>query len=395
MKREQTDIFISGGGVAGLAAAVVFGTAGFRVICVDPAPPIVDGRDAGADLRTTAFLQPARDLLGDAGLWDTWADQAMALNVMRIVDAAQMPPVIRDFDSADIGDQPFGWNLRNWVLRRDMITRLSELETVDFRTGVGFRGMVAREDTALVTMTDRTQVEARLVIGADGRDSPVRAGAGIGAKTTHYGQKALTFAVTHTQPHQNISTEIHRSGGPFTLVPLPDHEGQPCSAVVWMTDGAEAERVMALETHAFNAAATTRSADHYGPLQIVTHRQSWPIISRIADRLDAPRTALMAEAAHVMPPIGAQGLNTSLADVQTLRDLAVAEPDQLGSRAMLAKYNRARHADIKLRAAGISMLNRTSQAGNPLMQALRARGVGVIHDIKPVRTALMKLGLGR
>ncbi len=76
----------------------------------------------------------------------------------------------------------------------------------------------------------------QLVIGADGRHSPVRQAAGIESKTTRYGQKAVTFAVTHEAPHNNVSTEIHRSGGPFTLVPLPDHDGKPCSAVVWMKE---------------------------------------------------------------------------------------------------------------------------------------------------------------
>jgi 2-octaprenyl-6-methoxyphenol hydroxylase len=65
----------------------------------------------------------------------------------------------------------------------------------------------------------------------------MRRALGIGVRTTRYGQKALAFAVTHPEPHRNVSTEIHRSGGPFTLVPLPDREGKPASAVVWMERG--------------------------------------------------------------------------------------------------------------------------------------------------------------
>ena len=394
MQREQTDILICGGGVAGLTAAAAFGAAGFGVVLVDPAVPVTDGADAKADLRTTAFLQPARDLLEEAGLWTRLAGDAMPLQVMRIVDVAGDAPVTRDFEAGDVGDAPFGWNLRNWVLRREMVARLAELPNVSFRAGVGFAAMVPRDAVNIVTLSDGSQVEARLVIGADGRESAVREAAGIGAKTTRYGQKALSFAVTHVAPHDNVSTEVHRDGGPFTLVPLPDHEGQPCSAVVWMADGAEIARLQALDVPAFEDALLERSAGLFGPVRLVTGRQVWPIISRVADEMAGPRMALMAEAAHVMPPIGAQGLNMSLADLRCLLDLAVANPDELGGREMLARYQRERMRDVHLRVAGITLLNRTSQSGLPMLQTLRAQGLQALHDIIPIRRGVMKLGLG-
>ncbi|MEO0917331.1 MAG: UbiH/UbiF family hydroxylase [Pseudomonadota bacterium] len=394
MKREETDLLIAGGGVAGLTAAAAFGTAGFHVTLVDPTPPITQADDAGADLRTTAFLQPAQQFLETAGLWTALAPHAAPLQVMRIVDAAVEPHVTRDFDAKDISDKPFGWNLPNWLLLREMVARLGDLPNVDFRPKVGFDRMVARTQNAIVTLSDATQVAAKLVIGADGRNSAVRQAQGIGAQTLRYGQKALTFAVTHTTPHNNISTEIHRSGGPFTLVPLPDHEGKPCSAVVWMESGAEVERLAALPQDAFESAANERSAWTYGPLSLASKRMVWPIISQVADRLTAPRTALVAEAAHVMPPIGAQGLNMSLRDLDCLLELAKAQPGDLGSRAMLDAYARKRHPDIKLRIAGIDALNRASIAGNPLVQNMRARGIEALYGIAPIRRSLMQLGLG-
>lgn len=392
----QTDIFISGGGVAGLTAAAAFGTAGYNVVIADPTPPITDEASEGADLRTTAFLQPARDFLNTAGLWDRLAPHATPLQIMRIVDAGGAEPtprVTKDFDAADISDQPFGWNLSNWLLRREMVARLAELPNVDFRSGVGFAKMLTRTAEARVTLTNGDQITAKLVIGADGRNSPVRQAAGIDAKTTRYGQKAVTFAVTHAAPHDNISTEVHRSGGPFTLVPLPDHEGQPCSAVVWMEDGPEAMRLAALPEDQFNAEATTRSAGTYGPLTLCARRMVWPIISQIADHMAAERTALVAEAAHVVPPIGAQGLNMSLADLSTLLDLA-QKADDPGSADVLAKYHRRRHPEVMLRVKGVDLLNRASQAENPLLRDLRAAGVNALYGAAPVRKTLMKLGLG-
>ena len=394
MKRISADIVIAGGGVAGLSAAAAFGAAGHSVVIVDPAPPITDAATDGADLRTTAFLQPARAFLDRAGVWDALAPHATPLQVMRIVDASGdgTPRVTADFDAADISDLPFGWNLPNWLLRRELVARLAALATVDFRPGTGFRSLLARAAEALVTLTDGTQVRCKLLIGADGRSSPVRQAAGIGVKTTRYGQKALTFAVTHDMPHANVSTEVHRAGGPFTLVPLPDHEGRPCSAVVWMTDGPEVQRLAALPEDAFAAAATDRSAGVQGDLALASRRTVWPIISQIADRLTAQRTALVAEAAHVMPPIGAQGLNMSLKDLDTLLDLC--GKGDIGSPQMLAAYARRRHPDIRLRVAGVDALNRASIAGSPLLQDLRVAGIKALHGAAPVRKGLMRLGLG-
>lgn len=394
MDTQQTDILISGGGVAGLAAAAAFGAAGFGVTLVDPAPPVTDQGQAGADLRTTAFLQPAQAFLDRAGVWAAVAPHATALRIMRIVDAGRDPAVTRDFVAADISDAPFGWNVPNWLMRRVLVDRIAALPGVTLRTGVGFDSMVARLDTAIVRLTDGTRLRARLVIGADGRNSAVRQAAGIGVTTTRYGQKAVTFAVTHPAPHDGVSTEVHQSGGPFTLVPLPDHDGQPCSSVVWMDGGAQIAALAALDDAAFTAAAHARSHGVMGPLTLVGQRSVWPIISQIADRITAPRTALVAEAAHVMPPIGAQGLNMSLADMAGLLDLAVATPDALGEAPMLAAYARARHGDMRLRVTGIDALNRASMAASPLVHDLRALGVRALHDVAPVRRRLMRLGLG-
>src|SRR5690606_489989 len=338
MQGEFSDILVSGGGIAGLIAAAAFGSAGFSVICVDPAPPVTEATAAGADMRTTAFLQPARLVLDGAGLWSRLSPCAAPLQIMRIVDAGGDQPearIIRDFDAAELGEEPVGWNVPNSLLRREILARLRELPNVDFRSGVATAGIVPRSDEALVQMSPGGRVRARLVVAADGRSSPVREALGIGVRTFRYGQKALAFAVTHPIPHQNVSTEIHRSGGPFTLVPLPDRDGQPSSAIVWMERGPEAERLAALPVPEFEAAMLERSPGGLGPLPLATRRSVWPVMSQIATRFNAQRSVLIAEAAHVIPPIGAQGLNMSLADLACLLDLCRNDPAHIGEPAML------------------------------------------------------------
>ena len=394
MPDPRVDVLVSGGGVAGLTAAAAFGAAGLSVLCVDPAPPVTDEAGPGADLRTTAFLQPSVDLLARIGLWDRLAPHAAPLQVMRIVDAGGVEPVARltrAFDASEISDRPFGWNLPNWLLRREISARLAELPRVEFRPGTGTAGLTVRDDAALVDLSDKSRVRARLVVAADGRNSPVREALGIGVRTFRYGQKALAFAVTHEIPHENVSTEIHRWGGPFTLVPLPDRGGKPSSAVVWMERGAEIARLRALSRAAFEVELNARSAGILGHLTQATGLTEWPIISQIADRYTGPRTALIAEAAHVVPPIGAQGLNMSLADLSSLLDLMAPDPD---NQAALERYARARRPEAMVRLMGIDALNRASMLTPRPLRDLRAAALGGLYALAPVRRTMMRAGLG-
>lgn len=378
----DVDILVAGGGTAGLAAAAALGGLGLSVLCVDPAP-------AGAtDLRTTAVLGPGVALLAQAGAWP--APEATPLAVMRIVDLGAGVPVARDFRAGDVGQDTFGFNVPNRALQAALEARIAALPNVELRRGAAFRARAPEGDRVRVTLTDGAAT-ARLLIGADGRDSPVRAACDIEAETWRYGQKAVIFGVTHERPHDGVSIEVHDRGGPFTLVPLPDRDGRPASSVVWMTGGPEAQRLMALPDAAFAGAANARSGGVMGPLTPVGPRQAWPVVTRLARRMTARRTALMAEAAHAVPPIGAQGLNMSLADLAALLALARDRPTEIGDESWLGAYAAARERDVRVRALGIDALNRASQA--PL-GPLRALGVAALHDVAPLRRALMRLGLG-
>lgn len=393
----SVDIFISGGGIAGLVAAAAFGGAGFSVCLADPAPPVNSAEDDGSDLRSTAYLQPARDLLDTAGLWRTLAPHATPLDALRVIDTTGWPPettAIREFRADELGDLPFGWNLPNWLTRKVLADHIATLDRVDLRLGTGFARLLQRESAALITLTDGSRLSARLAIAADGRASPLREAAGIGTSITRYGQKALAFSVTHAHGHNNTSTEIYNAGGAFTLVPLPDHQGGPASAVVWMNDGPRAAELLAMDTAAFEAAMTARSTGLLGHLTLASPRRMWPVVTQRATQLTAQRVAITAEAAHVLPPIGAQGLNTSLNDIAALLQIATAAPGDIGTTSMLTRYAANRARDIKARATVIDLFNRICRSDAEPVQALRTAGLKAVYDITPVRRAIMQAGLG-
>jgi 2-octaprenyl-6-methoxyphenol hydroxylase len=400
MDRVETDILVAGGGIAGLSAAAAFAAEGFEVTCVDPVPPPGAGDAEGSDLRSTALLRPSVELLERAGIWPRLKAHAEPLRVMRLADAGGRENAIRtvaDFTAAELGVEAFGCNAINWLIRRELAAGLAALPGATLRAPVGVARVVPRSSGALVTLTDESQVRARLLVAADGRDSLVRESLRIGVRRWRYGQAALVFAVSHPVPHEGVSTEIHRTGGAFTLVPLPDHEGVHHSAVVWMETGPRARALAALDASAFEAELNARACGVLGNLRRASPVRNWPIVSQVATRLTGARTALVAEAAHVVPPIGAQGLNMSLRDVATLRDLAVAARAagrDIGDEAMLERYARARRADVLLRVAGIDALNRAAMLGPRPFRDLRRAGLVALHGLPPLRRAAMRLGLG-
>jgi 2-octaprenyl-6-methoxyphenol hydroxylase len=395
MEIIETEILIAGGGIAGLTATARLAAAGFQVTCVDPAP----AGGYGTDQRTTAFLEPAVATLERAGVWAAMAPGAAPLWTMRLVDAGGQAREVRetaDFEAVEMMDRPFGWNVSNIAIRTALLAQLAELPNARLIDGQTVSGLVTRSAEALARLSGGGQIRARLVLAADGRDSGLRTQAGIAARRWHYGQKGLVFAVTHPHPHNGVSTEIHRTGGPLTLVPMPDRDGRPCSSVVWMIPGPRGVALNALDDAALGAELTAETMGLFGQLEVTGPRALWPIIGQIAARLTGQRLALVAEAAHVIPPIGAQGLNMSLADIETIARLAEearAAGRDIGGPELLAAYRRS-YPEMAARVAGIDLLNRAAQAGEQPLRDLRRAGLKAIHGIRPLRQLAMRLGLG-
>ena len=390
MSDLHSDILISGGGIAGLTAAAALGRLGLNVLLADPATP------GTKDLRSTAFLHPARALFEEIGLWDTLARDTTPLNALRIIDTTGWPPQVtetRVFNASDMNLASFGWNLPNQATRAALLKHIDKYPNI-IRISAGFQSMLTRTQEAIVTLTNGQRIRTKLVLGADGRKSATRQAVGIKSETRSYGQKAFAFVATHTFRHDSVSVEIYNQGGAFTTVPLPDHNGRPSSAIVWMNASAKAKSLAALDVKDFDAEMTTRACNVLGSMHRIGPLSLWPVITQRAMRLTGERTALIAEAAHVLPPIGAQGLNTSLHDVAALYNIVRSRAIDPGAPAQLALYEKARYKDIAMRAHVIDAFNRICMSGTPAIQALRRTSLAAVYDIAPIRQTVMKAGLG-
>lgn len=394
---EAADILVVGAGPAGLAAGIAAAAAGFETRVVDHAALNAGGEDP----RTTAILEPSIAFLSRIGAWGAVEPHGVALRVMRLIETGGAGGGVRKtapFDAKDLGQSRFGVNVGAMELRRALCGVAASTRGLRLDAPRPLAAITRREDAVIARFEDGGRLTARLVIAADGRESRLRAEAGIGVRRVDYPQAAVVAILGHDVAHQNISTEIHAAGGPFTLVPfLSDLNGRPQCGLVWMEREAEAGRLMALSPADFAAAATERSLGILGPLRLNSERRRWPMTSMIADRFQARRLALVAEAAHVTPPIGAQGFNMSLRDIERLIDLlteARSAGRDIGDAAALKRYERARWPEVAARVLGVGALNVAAMGALAPVRAARLFGLSALYDVAPLRKVAMRYGLG-
>ena len=380
------DTVVVGGGPAGLTAAIALADAGARTALLARHAPY-------ADNRTTALLGASVDLLERLDVWRRCRDSAAPLKVMRLVDDTGRlvrAPEVR-FVSEEIGLDQFGFNIDNRTLLTALEARAAELPGLTRIDDEATTVVPEESAVAIVTRQDKT-LGAHLVVGSDGRQSLCRDAAGIEMRRRDLKQTALTFNVSHSRPHRNISTEFHTPQGPCVFVPLP---GARCS-VVWVMRPDEAERLMALGDEELSEALERQSNSILGRTRLEPGRYKFPLAIERPTQIAKNRTVLVGESAHVVPPIGAQGLNMSLRDAADLARIvseALSLGEDPGGPQVLSRYAAARRSDIASRTFVIDIANRSLLSDLLPVQTARAAGLHLIGAVGPLRRLAMREGL--
>ncbi len=381
----DTDILVSGAGPTGMAAALEAAAAGFTVTLSAPS-----GTHLEDDGRTTALMRPGIDMLEAYGAFEECREAAAPLRTLRIVDDTgrlfRAPPVA--FEASEAGYEEFGFNIPNKALNAALAKAVTETPAITVHDAM-VSAIAYDPDHVTATLSDGTHVTARLAIGADGANSLVREAAGIGTRRWAYPQTAVVLAFDHERPHHSISTEFHRPEGPFTQVPLPGNR----SSLVWVRKPDLADEVMAWDEDRLCAEIEKTMHSMLGRISNPTRPQAWPLSSLVANRFGADRVILVGQAAHVFPPIGAQGLNLGFRDVADLGDCLAKGREDPGARAVTNRYDRIRRIDVYTRTGAVDVLNRSLLSNFPGLQIGRAAGLSVLRNLTPLRGLIMREGI--
>ena len=387
----DVDILVSGAGASGLAATIALARAGFSVVCAGTS-------DTQANGRTVALFEGSLRFLQSIGAWQRFDATSQRIKAIRLIDdtGLRLPVPPLTLAASEIGLAALGANVENSALVGGLRAEAEALPNVEltgtFLTEITFGATEVRARDA-----DGHTYRARLIVAADGRKSPARLAAKIGARMWTYPQVAMTALLSHRRPHDGLSTEFHTRAGPCTVVPLkatPDHPHR--SSLVWLMAPRESDRRRKLDDDALAAELTHQTRSTLGRIVLGPERGFFPMGGLKVNRLAGPRIALMGEAAHAFPPLAAQGLNLSLRDiaqlVATLEDARDRGLD-IGSLAALQPYERARRRDIALRTNSVDILNRSIMTDFAPVDAARGAGAIALRLISPLRRAVMRDGI--
>ena len=400
----ETEVAILGAGPVGATLAAALSARGVPCAILDaaPLPPMAL---QGFDGRAYAIALASKRVLEEAGIWARLPTTPCPIQGIKVADGriGERPSSLDlDFEAAEVADDPFGWMVEARALRVALNARLPELPGV--QVFAPMTAEVARDaDGATLTLADGARIRARLVIGAEGRNSPLRLSAGIGAARHDYGQIGMVGAFAHARPHNNRALELFLPAGPFAQLPLNDqHEFGTsdlphASAFVLAESRGVAQRLLAMDGAAFKRELQRRLGDWLGDIEPIGRRWSYPLTAMHALRYTATRMALAGDSAHGMHPIAGQGLNIGFRDVASLARLvgdAHSAGQDVGSPALLRRYQAERRPDALMMIGATHALEKLFGNDVGVVRLARRLGIAAVDRIPALKRAFARQAMG-
>jgi 2-octaprenyl-6-methoxyphenol hydroxylase len=395
----SADIIVVGGGMAGATLALALRSGGLEPVLVERAP-MSDQWDETFDGRASAVAFSAFRQWRTLGLGARLEPHVQRIEQILVTDGrspgASSPgapsPFALRFDSAEIADradgEPLGYMLENRRIRVALAQALAETD-IRVLAPASLTALAVEAGHVTARLADGRAITAPLVVAADGRGSQARKMAGIGTVGWPYRQSGVVATVDLERPHEGVAHEHFLPSGPFAILPLTENR----ASLVWTEGSAQAEALMAASPEAFQAYLDRRFGEFLGRATAQANRFVYPLSLELAERMTAPRLALLGDAAHAVHPIAGQGLNLGLKDIAALAQVLVDARrlgEDIGSELVLERYARWRRFDNIMLAAATDGFTRLFSNDNPLLRAARGIGLGVVDAIGPARRFFME-----
>lgn len=416
-RRGVLDVVVVGAGVVGAAAALALSRDGLSVALVEPRAP-APWSAASPDLRVYAFAPDNAAFLEDLGVWrEVLVRRAQPYRAMQVWDAAGGKPL--RFDADQFARRELGWIVEHGLLVDRLWAALPaagvQLHCPDRVTGLqqnrgGEAGSGQSDaDVATLELESGLRLRTRLVVAADGADSPLRTMVGIGTDTRHYGQRGLVAFVETSQSHRQTCWQRFLPSGPLAFLPFAgglvdaDAAGRAassnghCSSIVWTLPEAEASRLLEADDAAFLVELERAFDGPLGSMRAVSARAAFPLRRQLARSQHSGRVVLVGDAAHVVHPLAGQGVNLGLRDVSTLRATlasAAARGGDMAASARLSRWARGRRSENAMAAHAFDGLNRLFSNDSVAATLLRGPAMGVVGLLPPLNRVLWRQAAG-
>ncbi len=386
----MTDILIAGGGLTGLTMALALARVGLSITLVDREPystqlsPRFDGR-------VSAVARGSKHVLAHLGAWAGMAPHAEPILDIRVSDGNS--PFYLDYNHAEVGTEPFGWIVENRYLRQALADAVALHDNITILAPAALEHIETNAHGVSARLSTGQEIRARLLIGADGKNSRVRELCGIGTLAGSYSQTAIVCTIAHANPHHGLAQERFLPAGPFAVLPMQNNQ----SSLVWVEKSEDAPTYLKLPEEEFVAEIAERAGAYLGALKTVGPRFSYPLSFLHAKTYVAPRTCLVGDAAHAIHPIAGQGINLGWRDVAVLAEIIeerVRLGLDIGAANALAHYQRWRRFDNTAMLAVTDSLTRLFGLHLPPVRLARGLGLWGVGRVKPLKRFFMRHAMG-
>ena len=395
-KKQNTDfdIVIVGGGMVGasLACGLAEEAENLRIAVIDANAPNFDWDKDSYDMRVSAITRASQMIFKNIGAWDKIVEQRVSpYHDMFVWDAGGKGEL--HFDSADMGEADLGHIIENRIIVKALHQRIEELPQINFYCPAKLEKIEFNQDKTCLTLEDKTELSASLVVGADGTRSWVRQQADIAVKGWDFDQAALVTTVKTEKYHDDTAWQRFLNTGPLAFLPLT--EGY--SSIVWSTSPSEAKRLTEISENDFAVELEQAFESKLGKIESVAGRAVFPL--RLFETLNyvKPRLALVGDAAHTIHPLAGQGVNLGLADVSSLISVivdALNEKKDIGDLKVLRRYERWRRADNRSMLVAMDGLKRLFGSELAVVKDLRSLGLDITNNITPLKNIIMQQAMG-
>ena len=384
---QAFDLVIVGGGLAGASLAVALRNSRLKIALVESRPP---QRPDGWDARIYAVSPANVRFLETIGVWKHLDTER--ISPIRAMQVHGDGGGRIDFSAYESGVSELAWILESSLMARELWENAKRQSNLTLLCPGQPASLEFRHDAAILKLTDGSLLSARLLVGADGRDSWVRSQAGLEAVNTPYCEKGLVANFATERPHRGIAWQWFQDDGVLAWLPLPGNR----ISIVWSTPDDHADELCALPPRELCQRVAAAGGHALGKLDLITPAATFPLRLMRVPQTVAPRLALVGDAAHGIHPLSGHGINLGFQDAKELAALLEATPpwQDIGDERLLRRYQRARREETLLMQTTTDALRRLFRANPPGLKPLRNLGLGLTNALPFAKNLLVRYALG-